>query len=176
LKRFERQTVRRRRPREVALEWAMRAILRSPLKGRETYIASPSGQIYRNEAGSRALGTAGSGDVLAGASAGLLAQGMEPAHAAIWGVHMHALAGEAVAKDMGEDGVMARDFLERLPAVQKYLRRFTSEKKATGFGLRGGSLATKVFVHEVRFAVETHFATGHFCRMFQIGEIRHRGS
>ena len=124
---------------QIALEWAMRAGATLALKGRETFIASPQGMVFCNEAGSRALGTAGSGDVLAGVIGSLLAQGLEPAHAAVWGVHLHALAGEAVAKDMGEDGVMARDFLERLPAVQKYLRRFTSEKKTSGFGLRGGN-------------------------------------
>ena len=99
------------------------------LKGRETLIASPAGELYRNKAGTRALGTAGSGDVLAGIIGGLLAQNMEATQAAVWGVHLHALAGEAVTEDMGEDGVMARDFLERLPFVMRYLRRQVMPRK-----------------------------------------------
>ena len=110
------------------------------LKGRETVIASPNQTPVQNEAGSRALGTAGSGDVLAGIIGSLLAQGMGAHQAAIWGVHFHALAGEAVAKDGEEDGeedgVLARDFIERLPGIQKYLRRLTHADKKGGFGLR----------------------------------------
>ncbi len=99
------------------------------LKGRDTLFASPGGELYRNKAGSRALGTAGSGDVLAGVIGSLLAQNMEAAHAAVWGVHMHALAGEAVSEDLGEDGVMSRDLVDRLPLVVRYLRRQTMPKK-----------------------------------------------
>lgn len=106
------------------------------LKGRESIIAAPGETPVQNEAGSRALGTAGSGDVLAGIIGSLLAQGLGAREAAVWGVHMHALAGEAVAKDGGEDGVMARDFIERLPGIQKYLRRSTVPEKTGGFGLR----------------------------------------
>lgn len=99
------------------------------LKGRETLIGAPDGTMYRNTAGTRGLGTAGSGDVLAGIIGGLLAQKMDATHAAVWGVHMHALCGEAAAKDMGDDGLMAYDLIERLPNVQRYLRRLTSPRK-----------------------------------------------
>jgi ADP-dependent NAD(P)H-hydrate dehydratase len=95
------------------------------LKGRETLIASPEGALYVNTAGSRALGTAGSGDTLAGVIGGLLAQRMAPEHAAVWGVYLHALAGEEVAREYGEDGGMASDFVERLPIVLRYLRSRT---------------------------------------------------
>lgn len=106
------------------------------LKGRESVIAAPGQTPVCNEAGSRALGTAGSGDVLAGCIGSFLAQGLEARIAAIWGVHLHALAGENIAKDMGDDGVMARDFIEQLPALQKHLRRKSAPEKASGFGLR----------------------------------------
>ena len=108
------------------------------LKGHHTVIAAPDGQSYLDESGTRALGTAGSGDVLAGIIGSLLAQGLNATDATIWGVHLHAQAGEALTKDGGEDGWMARDFIERLPAVQKYLRHQTSAKKVGGFGLRHG--------------------------------------
>ena len=123
---------------KLALEYAKKAGVTLALKGHQTVIANPEAEIYLEESGTRALGTAGSGDVLAGIIGGLLAQGLDATRATIWGVHMHAQAGEALTKDGGEDGLMARDFIERLPSVQKYLRRQTSEKKAGGFGLRHG--------------------------------------
>lgn len=93
------------------------------LKGRETLVASPKGDIYLNKAGSRALGTAGSGDTLAGIIGSFLAQKMEATAAAVWGVHLHALVGEALEEDMGADGVLASDFVARLPFVLRYARK-----------------------------------------------------
>ena len=92
------------------------------LKGRHTIIAGPRAQLFLNTAGSRALGTAGSGDTLAGIAGSLLAQGLEPISAAIWAVHLHALAGEATAQERGEDGPLASDFIEHLPAMIRMLR------------------------------------------------------
>lgn len=109
----------------VALDFARRYNSTLVLKGRETLVAAPDGELFKNTAGTRGLGTAGSGDVLAGAIGGLLAQGMGVPRAAMWGVHLHALAGEAAQKDLGDDGMMARDFLERLPTVLRFLRRAT---------------------------------------------------
>ncbi len=106
------------------------------LKGHQTIVATPDQAPIQNESGTRALGTAGSGDVLAGIIGSLLAQGLSAHQAAIWGVYFHAQAGEEVAKDNGEDGVMARDFTERLPGIQKFARRTAMPDKKTGFGLR----------------------------------------
>jgi NAD(P)H-hydrate epimerase len=106
------------------------------LKRRHTLIVPPAGETLRNEAGNRVLATAGSGDVLAGVIGSLLAQGLEPTAAAAWGVHMHALAGDAVAKDGAEDGILARDFIDQLPSVQKYLRRSAAPKDRGRVGLR----------------------------------------
>lgn len=100
-------------------------------KGRETHIAAPDGTVYRNTAGSRALGTAGSGDALSGIIGSLLAQGIDAFAATIWGVHLHALAGEALAEDLGSDGVLARDFIDRLPQVIRYLRKQTGGSSST---------------------------------------------
>ncbi len=103
----------------VAADFAGRNRLIVVLKGRATLIAAPSGDgsidLYRNTAGSHGLGTAGSGDVLAGAIGGLLAQPTGATAAAAWGVHLHALAGESAAADLGDDGMMAGDVVERLP-------------------------------------------------------------
>jgi hydroxyethylthiazole kinase-like uncharacterized protein yjeF len=107
------------------------------LKGRETLIASPEGTLLKNSAGTRGLGRGGSGDTLAGIIGSLMAQGMEVPHAAAWGVHLHALAGEAAAKDLGDDSMLARDTVAKLPGVLRYLRRQCApENEASRSGLR----------------------------------------
>ena len=68
------------------------------------------------------MGTAGSGDTLAGAVGSFLAQHLPTDRAAIWGVTAHALAGERAAQSWGDDGLMASDFLELLPVVLRDLR------------------------------------------------------
>ena len=123
---------------KAALDYVSASGATLALKGHETIVAAPGGESYLNENGTRALGTAGSGDVLAGIIGGLLAQGLDATRATIWGVHLHAEAALAITKDGPEDGLMAHDFIERLPTVQKYLRGMTAEKKAGGFGLRRG--------------------------------------
>jgi hydroxyethylthiazole kinase-like uncharacterized protein yjeF len=109
----------------AAVDFARRNRLILVLKGSETLIAAPSGEsidLYRNTAGTHGLGTAGSGDVLAGAIGGLLAQPSGATAAAVWGVHLHALAGEAATADLGDDGMMAGDVVDRLPRALRHLR------------------------------------------------------
>lgn len=115
-------------PEAVACEFARKSGAILALKGQNTFIATPDGSVYKNEAGSRALGTAGSGDTLAGIIGGLLAQGMEPSAATVWGIYFHAVTGETVSKEVGEDGAMASDFIDRLPTIQRRLRQQTSTK------------------------------------------------
>ncbi len=93
------------------------------LKGAYTLIAEPGGMIWINPTGNRALGTGGSGDVLTGIIAGLLAQGMGAPEAATAGAYMHGLAGDRLAEAIGHDGVLAGDLTRELPAVQRDLRR-----------------------------------------------------
>jgi NAD(P)H-hydrate epimerase len=106
------------------------------LKGRETLIAAPDGKLHKNTAGTRGLGTAGSGDMLAGVIGGLLTQGMDATHAAIWGVYMHASCGEALQKDFGDDGILASDLVNALPKVHRFLRSVTDRSAAPKTGLR----------------------------------------
>lgn len=108
---------------EIARHWARDRGAVLVLKGRATIIAAPDGRAWKNTAGTRGLGTAGSGDVLAGAIGSLLAQKNSPELAAIYGVHLHALAGEDAASVRGDDGMMASDFLERLGFVRRELER-----------------------------------------------------
>jgi NAD(P)H-hydrate epimerase len=129
----------------VALETAKAFNTVFALKGRETLVANEAGKVYKNTAGTRGLGTAGSGDVLAGIIGGLLAQlaaqKMDDAtlRAAAWGVHLHALCGESGEKDMGDEGLIAGDLIGRLPGALRYLRKQTVPKKDGRFGLRPSS-------------------------------------
>lgn len=67
--------------------------------------------------GASGLGTSGSGDVLAGAIAGFNARGVDPARAAVWGSHVHAVAGDRLAVRVGALGYLAGELLAELPRV-----------------------------------------------------------
>jgi ADP-dependent NAD(P)H-hydrate dehydratase len=87
------------------------------LKSAETIIADPSGELLRYKSRAPGLGTAGSGDVLAGTIGGLLARGLRPMVASAWGVWLHGSAGEAAGAASGPVGYLARDVLPHLPAL-----------------------------------------------------------
>ncbi len=93
------------------------------LKGRETFIAAPSGETYCNRAGNVGLATSGSGDTLSGLIAGLAARGAAPLAAASWGVHLHARAGDRLARRMGRLGFLARELLAEVPALMAELSK-----------------------------------------------------
>lgn len=93
------------------------------LKTNRTVIATPSGEIYQNVTGNAGLAKGGSGDVLAGMIAGLLAQNMRAVDAAICGVYLHGLAADSLACRMSEYSILARDVLGEIPAVMKSLDR-----------------------------------------------------
>lgn len=92
------------------------------LKGAYTLIAEPGGEVFINPTGSRVLGTGGSGDVLTGIIAGLLAQGLGAPEAAAAGAFLHGLAGDRLAARLGQDGILASEISAELPAAQKALR------------------------------------------------------
>lgn len=81
------------------------------LKSHKTVVCSKDLNIYVNNTGNSALAKAGSGDVLAGMIAGLLAQKCEPFYAAKLGVYLHGLAGDFAKNDLTEYGVMAHDLI-----------------------------------------------------------------
>jgi len=84
------------------------------LKGAFTAVAAPDGRVTINPFATPALATAGTGDVLSGLIAGLLAQGMDPYAAAVAGAHVHGLAGEIAGEAIGARGTMAGDVLGRV--------------------------------------------------------------
>ncbi|MDQ4047670.1 MAG: NAD(P)H-hydrate dehydratase [Actinomycetota bacterium] len=67
------------------------------------------------------LGTSGSGDILAGAIAGLRARGTTDAQAACWGTHLHAAAGDRLASRLGSLGFLARELADELPPLMMEL-------------------------------------------------------
>jgi ADP-dependent NAD(P)H-hydrate dehydratase / NAD(P)H-hydrate epimerase len=87
------------------------------LKGDDTIVATADGRAAISTGGSAALATAGTGDVLSGVIAALLAKRMDPWHAACAGVFVHASAGRIAASEIGDEGVIASDVIERLPAA-----------------------------------------------------------
>ncbi len=91
------------------------------LKGHQTVIACRT-QCYVNETGNPALATAGSGDVLTGVIAALLAQGLDGFEAAALGVHLHGLAADRWVSDNGPVGLIARDLADMLPrSIRHYI-------------------------------------------------------
>jgi NAD(P)H-hydrate epimerase len=88
------------------------------LKGQRTLIAFADGRVWINPTGTPAMGKGGSGDVLTGFLAGLVAQFPEhPDQAVAAAVYLHGLAGELAARALGEKGLIARDLVGYLSAA-----------------------------------------------------------
>ena len=92
------------------------------LKGAHTVVAQPDGGAMISPFVNPALASAGTGDVLAGAIAGLLSQGLATEQAAALGVYLQGAAGERVSERIGDTGLIASDLLDVLPGVVKDLR------------------------------------------------------
>ncbi len=91
------------------------------LKGSRTVVAEPRGTVAINPTGSAFLATAGSGDVLTGMIAGLLARGTAPGDAASAGAYLHGLAGLSAGSERGE-GVVAGDLIDAIPDAVAHVR------------------------------------------------------
>ncbi|MGH9832510.1 MAG: NAD(P)H-hydrate dehydratase [Blastocatellia bacterium] len=99
----------------VAREFATKHRIITVLKGSRTIIAAPDGEVYVNPTGNAGMATAGSGDVLTGLIAGLLAQRPQPAlEATIAGVYLHGLAGDLAASKLGMRPLIASDIIANL--------------------------------------------------------------
>jgi hydroxyethylthiazole kinase-like uncharacterized protein yjeF len=80
-------------------------------------VARPDGARWLLSTGSAGLAMSGSGDVLAGVIAGLLARGADLDQAASWGTYLHAAAGDRLTARVGATGFLARELLEELPGI-----------------------------------------------------------
>src|SRR6185437_307899 len=92
------------------------------LKGAHTIVAAHDGRAVISPHANALLASAGTGDVLAGIIAGLLAQGADPFDAAACGVYVHGMAGEELREDFGDRGLLASDLLPQIPRVIRIIR------------------------------------------------------
>ena len=109
------------------------------LKGAKTVIAEPDGTVTVAPFENPALATGGTGDVLAGVIAGLLAQGLESGPAARLGVYLHGTAGDLVRERLGDAGLLASDLPDMVPLVRKRLASIAERErpgKQLGFAVR----------------------------------------
>lgn len=111
--------VQRSRP-ETALRFAREWDSIMVLKGAQTVIASPAGELCFNPTGGPALATAGTGDLLTGLIVSLIAQGMQPYDAAAAAAFIHGLAGDLLPKGRG---ALAGDVLAAFPGAFQHLER-----------------------------------------------------
>lgn len=100
---------------EKAREYAARYKVYLVLKGAHTAVCTPHGNVWFNSTGNPGMATAGSGDVLTGIIAGLLAQRMHAFDAALLGVYLHGLAGDLAAQDKGLFPLIASDIIDFFP-------------------------------------------------------------
>jgi NAD(P)H-hydrate epimerase len=96
------------------------------LKGANTIVAAPDGRLSEDPHQVPALASGGTGDVLSGVIAGLMAQGSDPFTAAVTGVYVHGEAGRRVQADIGESGLLASDLLPLIPKVMNAMRQAQS--------------------------------------------------
>jgi NAD(P)H-hydrate epimerase len=86
------------------------------LKGHRTLIAEPGGEVWVNTTGNPGMATGGTGDVLTGMVAGMIAQNPERILEAVAAaVHLHGLAGDIACETMGEHSLVATDLIRALP-------------------------------------------------------------
>jgi ADP-dependent NAD(P)H-hydrate dehydratase / NAD(P)H-hydrate epimerase len=104
--------------REFAVEWKQTLVL----KGAYSIIATSQGKLFVSPFVNPGLASAGTGDVLAGTIAGMVAQGLELPAAAVCGVYLHGLAGDIIRSEIGETGMLASDLLPALPRAIRQLR------------------------------------------------------
>lgn len=112
---------------KAAAKWRQVVVL----KGAHTIVAAPDGRAAISPHANPLLATGGTGDVLAGAIAGLLAQGMAPFDAAACGVYVHGLAAEELSEELGDRGLLAS---ELLPALPRAIRTILHGKRLPAAG------------------------------------------
>ncbi len=100
------------------------------LKGHRTLIAQPDGTVWVNTTGNPGMATGGTGDILTGMVAGLIAQNPQHiAEAVIAAVHLHGLAGDVARESMGEHSLVATDLIKALPEAFLRVRKSAASSK-----------------------------------------------
>ena len=114
---------------EVARNFAREHKLIVVLKGHRTLIAAPDGAVWVNPTGNPGMATGGTGDILTGIVAGLIAQ--HPQHAleaTALAVYLHGLAGDLASASVGESSLVATDLVRFLPQAFAEMRNRKSEE------------------------------------------------
>ena len=91
------------------------------LKGHNSALCLPNGNVFFNPTGNSGMATAGSGDVLTGIITALLARGYHQQNACMVGMYLHGLAGDLAAKEIGKESLIASDIIDHLPQAFQYL-------------------------------------------------------
>lgn len=104
---------------ETAVSFSKEYGVVTVLKGAGTVIASPSGKALINRTGNSGMASGGSGDVLAGMTASLLAQGAKSFDAAAAAVYLHGLSGDIAAEKSGKISMLPTDMIDAIPEAYK---------------------------------------------------------
>jgi ADP-dependent NAD(P)H-hydrate dehydratase / NAD(P)H-hydrate epimerase len=113
----------------VARTFAKQYELILVLKGDRTIVSNPSGEAWVNPTGNPGMATGGTGDILTGIIAGMLAQNPKRAFEAVLAaVYLHGLAGDVARENLGEQSMVATDLLKSLPEAFWRLRATAGEK------------------------------------------------
>jgi len=107
---------------ELACEFAATRGVVLLLKGAGTLVTDGT-RLFRNSTGNPGMATGGSGDVLTGVIAALLAQGLEPLDAAALSAWIHGRAGDHAAAALGQTSLTATDLLDHLPVAFREVER-----------------------------------------------------
>ncbi len=99
----------------VALDFSAKYNVYLVLKGARSIISTPEGEVFINTTGNAGMASGGMGDVLTGIIGGFLAQGIDPVDACKLGVFVHGVAGDLLARENGEAGIIATDVANTLP-------------------------------------------------------------
>ena len=92
------------------------------IKGHYSALCLPDGHVAFNPTGNAGMATAGSGDVLTGVIAALLARGYSQPAACVAGMYLHGLAGDLAAADLGRESLVAGDIVRYLPQAFRKLQ------------------------------------------------------
>jgi ADP-dependent NAD(P)H-hydrate dehydratase / NAD(P)H-hydrate epimerase len=109
---------------QVAASFAVKHSIYVVLKGFRTVVATPDGIVYINATGNPGMASGGMGDILTGMMAGILAQNRlgTLTERVLLAVHLHGLAGNLAAEEIGEEPLVATDLLYYLGAAWEHVR------------------------------------------------------
>lgn len=108
---------------ERASELAHKHQLNLLLKGAYSVLITPKDQRFFNSTGNPGMASGGSGDVLTGILASLLARGLAPDQAGLLGMYIHGISGDYAAYEKGEEGMTATDIIEALPKAMMQVKK-----------------------------------------------------